>query len=88
MNTSMARAHRAAFLDAMGPDAVAVIPTGGEVTRSRDTHFKFRPNSDFWYLTAFPEPEAVAVLRSGHDEPFALFVRPRDKEQEIWPGSK
>ncbi len=88
MNTSMARAHRAAFLAAMSDGDVAVIPTGGEVTRSRDTHFKFRPNSDFWYLTAFPEPEAVAVLRAGHDEPFVLFVRPRDAEKEVWNGRR
>ena len=61
MDTSMAAAHRQAFLAAAAPGSVAVIPTGGERVRSRDTHFPFRPHSDFWYLTGFPEPDAVLV---------------------------
>ncbi len=88
MNTGMAAAHRAAFLDAMG-DGVAVVRTGPERVRSRDTHFKFRPDSDFWYLTAFPEPDAVAVFAPHRDEGrFVLFVRPRDPEQETWHGRR
>ena len=88
MNTTMAAAHRAAFLDAM-EGGVAILRTGGERVRSRDTHFKFRPDSDFWYLTAFPEPDAIAVFRPDREEGrFVLFVRPRDKEMEIWNGRR
>jgi Xaa-Pro aminopeptidase len=88
VNTAMAASHREAFLDAM-EDGVAIFRTGGEQTRSRDTHFKFRPDSDFWYLTAFPEPDALAVLIPGRDEGrYVLFVRPRNIDQEIWNGRR
>ncbi|MCB9896635.1 MAG: aminopeptidase P N-terminal domain-containing protein [Planctomycetes bacterium] len=84
----MAAAHRARFLSAM-EDGVAVFPTGPERVRSRDTHYKFRPDSDFWYLTAFAEPDAVAVFAPHHDDgPFVLFVRPRDPEMETWNGRR
>jgi Xaa-Pro aminopeptidase len=84
----MAAAHRAAFMDAMS-SGIAVIRTGGERVRSRDTHYKFRPDSDFWYLTAFPEPDAIAVFAPNRDEGrFVLFVRPRDLEKEIWNGRR
>ena len=89
MNTDMARAHREALLAAMGKGSAAVLRTGGEITRSRDTHFPFRPDSDFWYLTAFAEPDAVLVLAPEHESgPFVLFVRPRDPEMETWNGRR
>jgi Xaa-Pro aminopeptidase len=88
MNPKMAATHRDRFMASLD-GGVAVFCTGSEQVRSRDTHFKFRPDSDFWYLTAFPEPDAVAVLRAdngtGH---FVLFVRPRDPELETWNGRR
>jgi len=88
VNLEMAAAHRAAFLAAM-EGGIAVVRTHRETTRSRDTHYKFRPDSDFWYLTAFPEPDAIAVFAPQRDEGrFILFVRPRDKEMEIWNGRR
>ncbi|MFT7463340.1 MAG: Xaa-Pro aminopeptidase [Pseudohongiellaceae bacterium] len=88
MNPTMAAAHRERFMASL-EGGVAVFCTGPEQVRSRDTHFKFRPDSDFWYLTAFPEPDAVVVLRPGRDEGrFVLFVRPRDPELETWHGRR
>jgi len=85
---AMAAAHRQAFMTELD-GGVAVLRAGGEVIRNRDTHFRFRPDSDFWYLTAFPEPDALAVLRPGADEErFVLFVRPRDPAQEVWTGRR
>lgn len=73
----------------MEPGAIAVFPTAPELRRSNDTEFPFRPDSDFFYLTGFPEPEAVAVLcKDPNKKPFTLFVRPRDKEREIWTGRR
>ena len=52
-------------------------------TRSNDTDFDFHQDPNFWYLTGFHEPEAVAVLTPGHSEgDYTLFVRPRDPEME------
>ena len=92
MNPSMAAAHRKTFMDAMAAagGGVAVLRTGPEKIRNRDVHFPFRPDSDFWYLTAFPEPDAVAVLtaRPDGERRYELFVRPRDPEMETWNGRR
>lgn len=88
MNPTMAAAHRERFMASLD-GGVAVFHTGPEQVRSRDTHFKFRPDSDFWYLTAFPEPDAVVALRPDRKEgPFVLFVRPRDAKLETWHGRR
>ena len=68
---------------------MAVIPAAHEATRSYDTEFKFRQDSDFWYLTGFPEPDAVAVIDpSNKKAPYTLYVRPRDPEMETWFGRR
>lgn len=52
-----------------------------------DVEYNFRQDSDFFYLTGFNEPEAVAVLVPHHAEhQFVLFVRPKDWEKEVWSG--
>jgi Xaa-Pro aminopeptidase len=82
-------ARRARLMREIGPGGVAIIPAASEVTRSRDTHFPFRQDSDFAYLTGFPEPDAIAVLAPGRDEgEYILFTRPRDAEREIWDGRR
>ena len=70
----------------MGPDAVAILLGAKLVTRSGDTEFPFRQDSDFWYLTGFAHPHAAAVLRSDGGPPFSLFVEPRDRAAETWTG--
>lgn len=81
--------RRAALMQAMGPQGVAIIPAAHEQVRSRDTHFPFRQDSDFHYLTGFPEPEAIAVLCPGRaDGEYVLFVRPRNAEREVWDGRR
>lgn len=85
---AQAAGHRARVLAALG-GAAAVIPAGPLLFQGRDTEVRFRQDRDFWYLTAFREPDAVAVL-SPHaaDGPFTLFVRPRDPEREAWNGPR
>jgi Xaa-Pro aminopeptidase len=70
----------------MGPDAVAVVLGARLVTRSNDTHFPFRQDSDFLYLTGFDHPHAAAVLRTDGGPPFSLYVEPRQREAEVWNG--
>ncbi|MDA7956133.1 MAG: aminopeptidase P N-terminal domain-containing protein [Gammaproteobacteria bacterium] len=68
---------------------IAIIPTAPHRPRNGDVQFPFRPDSDFYYLTHFPEPEAVAVLAPGREEgEFLLFCRERDAEREIWDGRR
>lgn len=72
-----------------GDDAILVLPAAKEVVRSRDTHYPYRQDSDFAYLTGFPEPDAVLVLVPGraHGETL-LFCRERDVEREGWDGPR
>ncbi|TVO52331.1 aminopeptidase P N-terminal domain-containing protein [Denitromonas halophila] len=65
---------------------VAIIPTAVEVARNRDTHYPFRPDSYFHYLSGFPEPEAVLVLVAGDTPRSLLFCRDKSIEREIWDG--
>jgi Xaa-Pro aminopeptidase len=68
---------------------IAIVPTAPHRLRNRDTEYPFRPDSDFYYLTGFAEPEAVAVLVPGRAEgEFVLFCRPRDPEREAWTGRR
>src|ERR1041384_7734855 len=74
------------FMRRIDKDSVAIIPAAREAVRSHDTHYRYRQNSDFFYLTGFEEPEAIAVIAPSRDKKFTLFVRPRDLDQEIWYG--
>ena len=65
---------------------VAIIPTSPEYLRNHDTHYPYRFDSSFYYLTGFPEPEAVLVLVSDPAPKSILFCRDKDLEREIWDG--
>ena len=84
----MIRSQLAEFMRRMQPNSVAIIPAAREATRSNDTHYRFRQDSDFFYLTGFEEPEAIAVIKPGETHEYVLFVRPRDPEREIWDGRR
>ena len=80
--------RRRRFAEALG-DALAIIPGAQEVPRNADTRYEFRQDSDFFFLTGFDEPDAVAVFNPAHaKERYVLFVRPRDREMEIWNGRR
>ena len=74
------------FMRRIDKNSVAIIPAAREAVRSHDTNYRYRQNSDFFYLTGFEEPDAIAVIAPSRDKKFTLFVRPRDLEQEIWNG--
>jgi Xaa-Pro aminopeptidase len=78
--------RRGRFLRQLG-GAAAVIPAAPLVTHHADVEHAFRQNSDFWYLTGFDEPGAVALfLPHRSDNPFVLFVEPKDPGAEVWNG--
>ena len=73
----------------VGEGGVAIVPAANLKKRNRDVDYPFRQDSDFYYLTGFAEPEAVAVLMPGRDQAeFVLFCRERDAEREAWDGSR
>jgi Xaa-Pro aminopeptidase len=80
--------RRRELMQLMG-GGVAVFPTAPEATRNSDVLYPFRPDSDFYYLTHFPEPAAVAVLIPGRPQgEFILFCRERNPEKETWNGRR
>lgn len=67
-------------------DGVAIIPTAPEAIRNRDSHYQYRFDSYFYYLTGFTEPESVLLLVAGEKPRSVLFCRDKDLEREIWDG--
>ncbi len=67
---------------------IGIFPTAPTAVYSNDVEYRYRPDSDFFYLTGFREPDAVAVLAPQSTERFVLFVRPRDPEREVWTGGR
>lgn len=82
--------RRQALLAKMAPASAALIFAAPETTRSADSEYPYRQNSDFWYFTGFNEPEAVLVLIKSDDahNHSVLFNRVRDKTAEIWFGRR
>ncbi|KAF0836439.1 aminopeptidase P [Methylovorus glucosotrophus] len=79
------QSRRATLASRMG-QGVAIIPTAAEALRNRDTHYPYRYDSYFYYLTGFTEPEAVIVVIAGDTPKSILFCRNKDMEREIWDG--
>jgi Xaa-Pro aminopeptidase len=60
-----------------------IISTNPQQYRNGDTHYPFRPHSDFWYLTGFKEPETVAVFSKKH---YTIILQEKNPAREIWDG--
>ena len=78
--------RRRAKLAELMQAGIAIIPTATEKIRNRDSHFPFRFDSYFYYLTGFTEPDAVLVVIAGNTPQSLLFCRDKDPEREIWDG--
>lgn len=79
--------RRKALMAQMEPNSIAILPAAAVAIRNRDVEHVYRQDSDFQYLSGFPEPEAVIVLMPGrqHGE-YVLFCRERNAERELWDG--
>ena len=81
--------RRQRLMDMMGEGSIAIVPTSPVRPRNRDVEFPFRPDSNFYYLTGFGEPEAVAALAPGREQgEFVMFCRERDPAAEQWHGAR
>lgn len=87
MNNAVFQQRRQHLLQSMADNSVALIASGKELIRNRDTHYPFRPQSDFYFLTGFNEPDAVLMLsKTAEGQQTHLWCRAKDKEKEIWDG--
>ena len=81
--------RRRQLMRAMGAGSIAILPSAPTRQRNNDVEYNYRQDSDFYYLTGFNEPQAVAVLIPGRDAAeYVLFVRDRDRTREIWDGKR
>ena len=75
--------RREELLSILGDDAVIIVSTNSEQKRNSDVNYPFRPDSSFWYLTGFIEPDAIAVFSKNN---YSIFLRHKDQTKEIWNG--
>ena len=86
VNTISRYAERRRALQLRMGQGLAIIPTAPERLRNRDSEYLYRFDSYFYYLSGFPEPEAVLVLVAGNEPKSILFCRKRDPARELWDG--
>ena len=77
--------RRKELLSQLDEGALVIISTNPEQLRNGDVHYPFRPHSDFWYLTGFTEPQAIAVFSK---DTYTIFLRDKDPTREIWDGKR
>jgi Xaa-Pro aminopeptidase len=70
-----------------GEDSIIILQAAPPRVRNNDVHYAYRQNSDFLYLTGFPEHSALLVMIPDEgDGKSILFCRSRDAEREMWDG--
>ncbi|ARB92872.1 Xaa-Pro aminopeptidase [Legionella longbeachae] len=82
------QARRKNFMQRLPEGSIAIIPAAHESLRNGDAHYRFRQESNFYYLTGFNEPESLLILISGKDSQSILFNRPRNPMEEQWTGRR
>ena len=89
MNRKEFAKRRRQLMRMVGKGGIAILPASQIKMRNRDVEYNYRQDSDFYYLTGFPEPEAVAVLAPGRPGgEYILFCREKDPQREIWDGRR
>jgi Xaa-Pro aminopeptidase len=79
--------RRKELMQQMEPDSIALLCAAPQSTRSNDTEYLYRQNSDFYYLTGFVEHDAVLALIPGREQgEVVLFCQEKDKTRELWTG--
>ncbi len=85
----MHKQNRKAFIKKMGPGGVAIFASASPAKWNHDTEYNYRPDPNFYYLTGFEEPESICVIAPDHPKhQYILFVRPKDRQAEIWNGKR
>ena len=85
----MHKQNRKAFIEKMERGGVAIFASAPPAQWNHDTEYLYRPDPNFYYLTGFEEPESICVIAPEHPKhQYILFVRPKDKQAEIWNGKR
>lgn len=89
MNAKEFARRRKQLMDMVGPGGIAILPSAPVRLRSRDVEYRYRQDSDFYYLSGFEEPDAVIALVPERDKgEFVIFCRERNPDKELWDGKR
>ncbi len=89
MNKKEFPKRRRQLMQMMGRNSIAILPTAPLLTRNRDVEYAYRPDSDFFYLSGFAEPDALVVLVPGRPQgEYILFCQERNLKMEMWNGPR
>ena len=80
-------AHRRAVLERLADDEAVLVFGGPHHLRNGDAEYRYRPDSDVYWLTGWEDPQVAVFLRPGA-EPLTMFVQPRDPKRETWTGRR
>ncbi|MCF7987534.1 MAG: Xaa-Pro aminopeptidase [Methylovulum sp.] len=88
MKQSEFKKRRQHLMRRIGHGNIALINSAAARTRNRDVDYPFRQDSDFYYLTGFNEPDALAVFMPGREQgEYVLFCREFDEKKALWEGA-
>lgn len=82
------QARRIKLAEQLPENSVVLISAAQELLRNGDAHYRFRQDSNFYYLTGFNEPDALLVITTGKESQSILFNRPRNPAEEQWTGKR
>jgi len=89
MNNEIYARRRADLINQIGENDIVIVSTATVKSRNGDVDYQFRPDSDFYYLSGFAEPEAVLVISPGREQgEYVLFCREKDPLREMWDGRR
>lgn len=78
------------LINSIPENGIVVITTNDLYLRNGDVNYEFRPESNFYYLTGFDEPNAIAVIRenvnNSETSELIMFVEEREGVVEQWLG--
>jgi Xaa-Pro aminopeptidase len=89
MDKTEFKKRRQQLINLMGAGSMGILPAAPMRVRNREVHYPYRQDSNFYYLTGFPEPEALAVIVPHREQgQYILFCREKDPEKETWHGRR
>ena len=89
MNQKVFKSRRKELINQIGENDIVIVSTETVKSRNGDVDYQFRPDSDFYYLSGFVEPEAVLVISPSRSQgQYVLFCRERDAQREMWDGRR
>jgi len=79
--------RRRDLMNHLEPKSIAILAAANPVLRNGDSDYRYRQNSDMYYLTGFAEAHAVLVLIPGRESgQCLLFCQEKDPLKELWNG--